>query len=73
MYENFARRFICKCREGGHFKPIIGNENLREVSSDNGMRVVNFATTKNLIVKSTTFSHCDILLMASHITRSCLN
>jgi hypothetical protein len=42
------------------FKPIIGNENLHEVSNDNGVRVVNFATSKNLIVKSTIFTHRDI-------------
>jgi hypothetical protein len=42
------------------FKPIIGNESLHEVSNDNGVRVVNFATFKNLIVKSTTFPHHDI-------------
>jgi hypothetical protein len=39
------------------FKPIIGNESLHEASNDNGVRVVNFATSKNLIVKSTTFPH----------------
>jgi endonuclease/exonuclease/phosphatase family metal-dependent hydrolase len=42
------------------FKPIIGNESLHEASSDNGVRVVNFATSKNLIVKSTTFPHHNI-------------
>jgi hypothetical protein len=42
------------------FKPIIGNESLHEASNDNGVRVVNFATSKNLIVKSTTFPHRDI-------------
>jgi endonuclease/exonuclease/phosphatase family metal-dependent hydrolase len=42
------------------FKPVIGNESLREASNDNGVRVVNFATSKNLIVKSTTFPQCDI-------------
>jgi endonuclease/exonuclease/phosphatase family metal-dependent hydrolase len=42
------------------FKPIIGNESLHEVSNDNGVRVVNFATSKNLIVKSTTFPNRDI-------------
>jgi hypothetical protein len=42
------------------FKPIIGNESLYEASNDNGVRVVNFATSKNLIVKSTTFPHRDI-------------
>jgi hypothetical protein len=42
------------------FKPIIGNESPHETSNDNGVRVVNFATLKNLIVKSTTFPHRDI-------------
>jgi exonuclease III len=42
------------------FKPIIGNESLHEASNDNGVRVVNFATSKNLIVKSPTFPHRDI-------------
>jgi hypothetical protein len=42
------------------FKPIIGNESLHEASNDNGVRVLNFATSKNLIVKSTTFPHRDI-------------
>jgi hypothetical protein len=42
------------------FKPIIGNESLHEASNDNGVRVVNFSTLKNVIVKSTPFSHCDI-------------
>jgi hypothetical protein len=42
------------------FKPIIDNERLNEDSNDNGIRVVNFATSKNLIIKSTTFPHLEI-------------
>jgi hypothetical protein len=42
------------------FKPTIGNERLHEISNDNGVIVVNFATSKNLIVKSTMFPHCNI-------------
>jgi hypothetical protein len=34
------------------FNPIIGNESRHETSNDNGVRVVNFATLKNLIVKT---------------------
>jgi hypothetical protein len=34
------------------FNPTIGNGGLHEISNDNGIRVVNFATSKNLIVKS---------------------
>jgi hypothetical protein len=37
------------------FEPIIGNESLHEASNDNRVRVINSATSKNLIVKSTTF------------------
>jgi hypothetical protein len=33
------------------FKPTIGNESLHEISNDNGVRVVNFAKSKNLTVK----------------------
>jgi hypothetical protein len=29
-------------------KPTIGNESLHEINNDNGVRVVNFATSKNL-------------------------
>jgi hypothetical protein len=39
---------------------MIGNDSLHEASNDSGVRVVNFATSKNLIVKSTTFPHRDI-------------
>jgi hypothetical protein len=37
-----------------------GNEGLHEASNDNRVRVINFETSKNLIVKSTKFPHCDI-------------
>jgi hypothetical protein len=42
------------------FKPTIGNESLHQDSNDNGVRVVNFATSKNLGVKSTMFPHRNI-------------
>jgi len=35
------------------FKPTIGNESLHQHSNDNGVRIVTFATSKNLVVKST--------------------
>jgi hypothetical protein len=41
------------------FKSIIGNESLHEIINDNGIRVVNFATSKNPILKSTVFPHCN--------------
>jgi hypothetical protein len=63
--------FSAKVGREDIFKPIIGNESLHEASNDNGVRVVNFATSKHLIVKSTTFPHLNIintlgLLMVSH-------
>jgi hypothetical protein len=42
------------------FKPTIGNESSGKISNDNGVRVVNFSTSTNLIVKSTMFPHCSI-------------
>jgi hypothetical protein len=35
------------------FKPTLRNESLQEISSDNGVRAINFAMTKNLFAKST--------------------
>jgi hypothetical protein len=42
------------------FKLAIRNENSQEVSNDNGFRVVNLATSNNLVVKSTMFTHCNL-------------
>jgi len=39
------------------FKLTIGIEHLHQDSNDNGVRIVNFATSKNLVVKSTMFLH----------------
>jgi hypothetical protein len=50
------------------FKPTIGNESSHEISNDNGVRVVNFATSKNLVVKS--INTPGPLLTERHTTRS---
>jgi hypothetical protein len=42
------------------FKPTIGNESLHQDSNDNGVTIVNFATSKNLVVKSAMFWHRNI-------------
>jgi hypothetical protein len=42
------------------FKPTIGNESLHKISNDNGVRLVNVATSKNITVKNTMFPHCNI-------------
>jgi hypothetical protein len=52
--------FNAKVGSKDTFEPTNWNESLQEISNDNGVRVVNFATSKNLIVKSTMFSHQNI-------------
>jgi len=42
------------------FKPTIGNESPYQDSNDNGVRIVNFTTSKYLVVKSTMFPHRNI-------------
>jgi len=52
--------FKAKVGRENIFKPTIGNENLHQNINDNGVRLVNFATSKNLVVKSTMFPHRNI-------------
>jgi hypothetical protein len=42
------------------FKPINGNDSLQKDSNDNDVRIVNYDTSKNLIVKSTIFPRRNI-------------
>ena len=42
------------------FKPTIGNESLHQDSNGNGVRKINFATSKNLVVTKTMFLHRNI-------------
>jgi exonuclease III len=53
-----------ECRED-IFKTAIGNGSLHEISNNNGVRVVKFAISKNLTVKSTTFPHRNTDLLES--------
>jgi hypothetical protein len=77
--KNMLGDFNAKVRREDTFEPIIGNESLHEDSNDNAVRVANFATSKNLIVKCITFPNriftdrLGLLLMMSHIIRSCLD
>jgi hypothetical protein len=50
--------FNAKLSKEDIFKPTIGI--LCKISNDNGVRAVNFATSKNLTVKSTIFPHHNI-------------
>jgi hypothetical protein len=52
--------FNAKVGRENIFKPTIGNESLHQDSNDNGVRIVNIATSKNLVVKSTMFPHRNI-------------
>ena len=47
--------FNAKVGRENIFKPTIGNESLHQDSNDDGVRIVNFATSKNFVVKSTMF------------------
>ena len=51
--------FNAKVGRENIFKPTIRNKRLQD-SNDNGVRIVNFATSKNLVVKSTMFPHRNI-------------
>ena len=42
------------------FKPTTGIESLHQNSNDNGVRIVYFGTSKNLVVKSTMLLHRNI-------------
>ena len=42
------------------FKQTIENESIYQDSNDNEVRIVNFAASKNLVVKSTMYPHRDI-------------
>ena len=55
--KNLLGDFNAKVGRENIFKPTIGNESLHQDSNDNGVRRVNFATSKNLVVKSTIFPH----------------
>jgi hypothetical protein len=54
------RDFNAKLGREDIFKPTIGNESSHDISIDNGVRLVNFSTSKNLGVKSTRFPHRNI-------------
>jgi exonuclease III len=49
------------------FKPTIGNESLHKICNDNGVRVVHFATSKNLIVKSTCSHIATFINILGHL------
>jgi hypothetical protein len=42
------------------FKLTIGNDSSHKIMNDNGVRIVNFATSKILVTKSTMLPHRSI-------------
>ena len=63
------RDFSAKVGGENIFKPTVGNERLRQVSNDNGVRIVNFATSKNVVVQSTeTFINMPGPLLMGRLT-----
>jgi hypothetical protein len=52
--------FNAKVGRENIFKPTIGKESLHHDSNDNGVRIVNFSTLKNLVVNITMFPHRNI-------------
>jgi len=52
--------FSAKVGRENIFKSAIGNESLHQDSNDNVVRIINFATSKNLVVNSMTFPHRNI-------------
>jgi len=57
---NFLGDFNAKVRREDILKPTIWNESLHQDTNDNCVRIVSFATSKNLVVKSTVFLHRNI-------------
>jgi len=49
--------FNAKVGRENIFKLTNGNESLHQDSKDNGVGIENFATSKNLVVRSTMFPH----------------
>ena len=52
--------FNTKVERENIFQSTIGNEGIHPENNDNDIRLVNFATSKNLTVMSTKFPHRNI-------------
>ena len=55
-----AGDFNTKAERENIFKPTTGNVNLHQDNNENGVRIVNLVTSKNLVVKITMFPHRNI-------------
>jgi len=52
--------FIAKFGRADIFKQTIGIKSLHQDSNDNGVRIVNFATSNHRVVKNLVFPHRNI-------------
>jgi hypothetical protein len=52
--------FSAKVGRKDIFKMTVGNKSLPEINNDSGVIVVNFATSKNLVVRGAMFPHCNV-------------
>ena len=52
--------FNAKVGRENIFKPTIGNDSLHQDSNDKGVRIVNFSTSKCLVIKNAMFPHRNI-------------
>jgi len=59
--QKLLRDFNAKVGREIIFKPTIGNEILHQDINDSDVRIVNFVTLKNLVLKSTMLLHRNIL------------
>jgi hypothetical protein len=71
--------FSEKIGMGDILEPAVGNEGSHEINNGNGVRVVNFTTSENLVAKSTMFPHrnfqkyCGTLLRKRRTTTNILD
>jgi len=52
--------FNAKVDKGSIYKPTIGNERLHNETNNNGIKMIQFAISNGLNVRSTMFPHKDI-------------
>jgi hypothetical protein len=52
--------FRAKVGRENVFKPTLGLESVQQDRNDNDVRILNFPTSKNIVVKSTMFMHQNI-------------
>lgn len=68
VYDTFSKNsikiilgdFNAKLGHENHYKPTIGPHSLHQQSNENGTKLISFATSKNMLIKSTYFAHKDI-------------